>query len=461
MLKRIKITNSIIKSLVEKHGWQLINCDYKNPQSIVEIKCDKGFIFLTTYDSLRKVKSCPACSKNKKISFEIIKVAAEKKNWTLLDTEIYNSQYINCVCDKGHKICVPWSNLRDNHQCIVCLRYLNNLERYDPTTGKIKKITREQENKIIDFYQNDLLSPRQISKIIKLSTGKIWQILEKYNIKIREKECSPPFTNDEKENIIKLYDKFETINDMSENFDCSTDKIRLVLKKRNIEIRSHSVAKKIKCEYSFAPENLTPEMSFILGVIFGDGHVGNDGITISMQDSDVIEKTSKTFDNIFKIFKVENMSGITLLRKKLVDEMVFHYKLCSNKAGKLIFPDLNEKLMPFFISGYLAADGCVSFNRLWNCFILQFTSISYNFLDDLQKFLIKETGIKNKNYICEKKKTRGSFPSNNPCYDLRFYKKNAIKICDWIFNPTTELTRCDRKYNRYIDYKRRELEGAK
>ena len=116
--------------------------------------------------------------------------------------------------------------------------------------------------------------------------------------------------------------------------------------------------------------------------------------------------------------------------------------------------------MPFFISGYLAADGCISYNKLWDCPILQFSSCSYNFLNDLQKLLIKQTGIKDKNYVREAQRSKGSFPSNKKCYNMVFYKLKAIKCCDWIFDPTTELTRCNRKYNKYVEYKRRLLNNT-
>ena len=121
MNKRQKITNEYVKCLVEAKGWELLNSNYKNPKSILQIKCDKKHIFSTSYNSFAGSKGCPVCAKNKTHTYEEIKAAVEKKNWVLLDKEIKNTlQKINCICDKGHHISVQWQNIRDNQRCAAC-----------------------------------------------------------------------------------------------------------------------------------------------------------------------------------------------------------------------------------------------------------------------------------------------------------------------------------------------------
>lgn len=294
---------------------------------------------------------------------------------------------------------------------------------------------------------------KQIEKHINVSVTSIKNILNEANIEMRKKEIVSPFTPEEKINIIELYNKFTTINDLAILFNCSTDRIRLFLTKNNIKIRTHGESKKIKYEYSFV-DKLTNEMAFVLGVIFGDGHLGKDSIIIAMQDLDVINKIDTIFDNSLNIKHTKTTPYIRIYSTKLINELTDVYKLCSNKSDKLIFPNINEELLPFFISGYLAADGCVSYNKLWECSSLSFSSCSYEFLNSLQKILIKNTEIKDRNYITEHKQSKDAFPSNKKHYLLVLYKKKAIACCNYIFNSTTELTRCDRKYNRYVDYKK-------
>ena len=85
---------------------------------------------------------------------------------------------------------------------------------------------------------------------------------------------------------------------------------------------------------------------------------------------------------------------------------------------------------------------------------LQFNSCSFDFLENLQKILIEKTNIENRIYLKEIKLSKSSYPTKNKFYELKFYNKNAIKCCNFIFNKTTDITRLDRKYKIYLEYKK-------
>lgn len=146
MQKREKITEEVLQRKAQARGWELVgHVDYKNPKTKFIVKCDKGEIFTTNYDIFRVLKGCPCHSKNKKISYDEVKSALEKRGWKLIN--IIGTKNINCICDKGHKICTSWNNIQKEKQCIVCIKYINNIDRYDQETGKIKKFLQNKKSK--------------------------------------------------------------------------------------------------------------------------------------------------------------------------------------------------------------------------------------------------------------------------------------------------------------------------
>ena len=258
------------------------------------------------------------------------------------------------------------------------------------------------------------------------------------------------FAQEEKDNIAKLYSEFVPIEKIRQQYKCSLNKIKSILKDKQITIRKGSDTRKlVHTKETFINPNL--KMSYLLGLIFGDGHVNKYTISIDLHKKDIEVLESVKLD-ISKIkYYSRNRCRLTINSRKLVEELQNEYALQSNKSKTIKFPNLNGIYLSHFISGYLTADGCLSGKN--NVMCLLFVSCSSDFLNSLQKVLIDRTSIKNRNYLKEKVKSKRTFPTKNKTYELRLYGENVIKCCDYIFANTTEKTRLARKYNKYIEFK--------
>lgn len=57
------------------------------------------------------------------------------------------------------------------------------------------------------------------------------------------------------------------------------------------------------------------------------------------------------------------------------------------------------------------------------------------------------------NFLSDKTKINGGITKRKTCYTLYYNYSKAITVCDYIFNPTDENTRCDRKYKIYVEFR--------
>jgi len=245
------------------------------------------------------------------------------------------------------------------------------------------------------------------------------------------------------------------------NKNCTT--IGNILKKNNIKIRSLSEAQTEKNSNSKIPSSLSlipisKNISFFIGQVYGDGslHKNGQSVSVSSADQDNLDNINLIFNNACTISKSKRSKVmiITICKKHIVDELKNNFGLINNKSDRLIFPKIiTDDLMPFFISGYLASDGCIRVRKRGNGKLLtiQFTSCSKLFLEDCSYYFSNILGLQSRKLYL-KNKNRRSFGKKD-CYDLTYYGNDAEKLCEWIFTKTTPQNRCERKFRIYSDYK--------
>lgn len=261
------------------------------------------------------------------------------------------------------------------------------------------------------------------------------------------------FNITQQKEIINLYleQKLST-NKIGKIFEASSETIRNILIRNNITIREGKETNKLSTKFTFS--KMTNEKAFILGLIYGDGSISNrqDYISITSGDLDLLEKTQKTLGNKFKIkkSKIGNYYIGIIYSHKLCEELYELFKVTNNKSDKLIFPKLEENFYPYFISGYLATDGCISVNKKDKLLITSFYSCAKEFIIDLNKLLCAKTDQKLRT-IYERKNIKGHF-GTKPLYTLTFNGSKAEKICKYIFLNTDEQNISDRKYNIYKNF---------
>jgi len=237
--------------------------------------------------------------------------------------------------------------------------------------------------------------------------------------------------------------------------------IKNILLDRNIKILSALEQKQnnsyIKKKDYFA--NLGELECYVLGLIFGDGCVYYNpkkykyALTMTSNDLDILNSCRLLFGNNIPITKrkTSNAYNFVINSKFLCKELINKFHLQSPKSNNLIWPNLDNDMYKYFISGLLSTDGCVRIDKRRannKCAIeFSYSSNCLPFIKNLQNFLHKKLNTPNDIGI-----KINSTKRKNTNYSLRFSGTNASKILDYIYSQSSSETRCERKYNIYNNY---------
>ena len=131
-------------------------------------------------------------------------------------------------------------------------------------------------------------------------------------------------------------------------------------------INNKTNIKSLRVNPDFTLLDLNFEKAYLLGLIYGDGHVGkNNSIEICSSDLDVIESINRIFNYKLSITKkTKTARSIYINSKKLSNELRNNYALKSKKSDNITFPNIDEKFVPHFLSGEIAADGSFSYRKI-------------------------------------------------------------------------------------------------
>ena len=120
-----------IKELVKSVGYVLLSneSDYKNNDSKLEMKCEKGHIFKQRYSNFKKRKTrCPKCFDERRkfmtfVSYKERKEYVENFGFKLLTKEedyINANQKCKFMCDKGHIYYTKMHDFKAGNRCPIC-----------------------------------------------------------------------------------------------------------------------------------------------------------------------------------------------------------------------------------------------------------------------------------------------------------------------------------------------------
>jgi hypothetical protein len=252
--------------------------------------------------------------------------------------------------------------------------------------------------------------------------------------------------------VTDLYTAGLSTRQIAERTGISKSVVGSIIKRASIG-RDRSLSQTLGCrrstripyEWSFFP--LSPEKAWLLGLIYGDGSLRNDGlrITITSGDRDVINNINALFENTLGIRIRPTYCDINIDSKRLWQELSTQFALTPNKSRILSYPILAESLKSHFVRGLLDSDGW------WQTdtrspkpkLVFGYVSLSRAFVESLRTELITSVGISPKRTVLE---GRG--------FVLKYSNLDAIKIGHWLYAKSTPRDRCERKYafwSQFID----------
>ena len=216
-------------------------------------------------------------------------------------------------------------------------------------------------------------------------------------------------------------------------------------------IKGHNAHRKYKFnEFYFI--NLNDKSAYILGYIFAEGSNQGSNTTIETCDKDIINFVGTEFGIPIKTRKrIKEGKGIynrtyyiNICSKKITEYLIDVYKLKSPKSNNLVFPDIDNLLMRYFILGYFEGDGSIKFHNIFfKRLTVEFTSASKLFLLSIKQWLGNCLLVK------------GRFHQYNGklYYKLCFNISDSFKILKWMYNNNT--INIGAKHKLYCEYNQR------
>jgi hypothetical protein len=164
--------------------------------------------------------------------------------------------------------------------------------------------------------------------------------------------------------IITMYKEGQSVTNISSKLGLSSYCIYKVLQSSGA--MSYKPLSKLK-NYKLFP--MDTFKAWMLGVLYGDGHLHRNGcqIVFTTSDRDILEQIQSNLNTDYKIRNIaSNCLQLAICSTSLHRDLTTILKLESNKSKTMIYPEplIDSVYELDFIRGYLDSDGCWSSRRL-------------------------------------------------------------------------------------------------
>lgn len=334
------------------------------------------------------------------------------------------------------------------------------------------EVSSELLEQIIDCYVNKQLSLEKVIYELKLPFGRnsLKRILIENGIRIRTyKEAynigiKTPIEEDMVNEIIKLYNSGYSVEKIQKELRqyFSTDKIKSILLKNNISLRTLKESMQIKIQFEERKFPVFDDYcleshngAWLLGFIAADGYLpitkgakNRIVISLSEKDREILEKIAKEIKYEGEIKKYlsadqEHYFVSLAFTSKKIRQQIEDYGIINKKTFKLQhLPNISKEYMMDFIRGYFDGDGCIyKIDRTASPLRISITCASKDFLEEIANFLEQNLKVAHKNL---------SRDHDNYC--ISYGHKDSEKICNTFYNNNfISLQRKKDKYYKIIN----------
>lgn len=140
-----------VKDLFTTNGYELVTLEYLGAGYKLHTKCKNGHDFMVTYTHFRIGTRCTECSGFKRRTLDEVKLFIEEKGFVLIDNQyINNTTKMQMKCPRGHDCYISYNAFTQGNRCITC--YGNKTKTIEEARIFIEK---EGYKLISDFYINN------------------------------------------------------------------------------------------------------------------------------------------------------------------------------------------------------------------------------------------------------------------------------------------------------------------
>lgn len=258
------------------------------------------------------------------------------------------------------------------------------------------------------------------------------------------------WTNDQLEYITNQYScERMSVATIAKNFGCSYGSILRLLKKNNIKMRNNRLFR--NSDYFANIDNR--DKAYWLGIMYSDGCVckrtnGSYSISLEMIDKEHVEKFRDALNAVdHKILTVTHKNAnnaqlsyaIHIYDNKMAKDLINLGCVPKKSMYLSSIPNIPQEFVYDFIRGFADGDGCICHNNVRDSYVFKLTGASPLFLKDIMKALEIDRLSLNQ---C----TKTSYQVTNGKRD------DLYRVLTKLYEHSTEMTRLDRKYNKYKEF---------
>lgn len=293
-----------------------------------------------------------------------------------------------------------------------------------------RKINQEEYDNIVNLYKRGL-TQQQIADKYNVSKDTIKEIFKKKNISKKDKPDL--FSIEDMNSIITLYNGGKTTQEIGMMYNVADETIRRWLDKYGVGRRQ---SKYTIDEYYF--DNIDDQnKAYFLGLLYADGYHNiqkhSISITLQLEDRHILESFSELMQSTRPLHFVNNnvknvnwsdCYKFTIINKH-VSDMMLKYGVSQAKSLTLDFPYwLSKELYPHFIRGYFDGDGHIVKSKYKYGMSIVGTE---RFCSALQNIFLNDLGVESHMYI--------STTPDKSTRTLMITNKRSSKIFfDYIYN---------------------------
>ena len=250
-------------------------------------------------------------------------------------------------------------------------------------------------------------------------------------------------SNEIEHKIVNLYNEGYGVMELSDKFQLHRTTIQRVLKRHNVKLRKRTPA-----HYNihfFDEYNINS--CYWAGFIAADGYVrfdrANVSIHLSANDSSHLKKLEILTSYVGKTRVHDNDCCLSFAGEWFPKALADNFDIYPRKTFNVTISNkIPKDMIPHFLRGYFDGDGCVT--NAGEYLKISFTSGSTTLLKQISEFFY-DNDIRVRNEF-------GMPKVFNNCF-IAYNCKNAQQVLDLLYLDSTELTRLDRKYQLYLQYK--------